>query len=298
MCFGRASLTVTRFGEKDAVVLLPAFAALRRRQAGGYREVGRTEALARIEERASRNRTRVREFALAARLTRSDLRELDDHRLLGLVREGIRDGRLIAMRAVADQQPALSETTRRRRLVREIEARTRGRLTHEGRRYQLVADSDVAGMPDRDYYEVVRRDTASQVLDALAVEPGVPPDLASLFSQARDQLTRDWRPPVSGPDGLVMLRRIRAARPVAAHREPAITPSQLKALAAAGWIEIEFVDSLGQPVGTVCRLELPDCTLVEAASDGQGLVARRDFAPGLCRLSLPDLDAERWHLET
>jgi hypothetical protein len=77
-------------------------------------------------------------------------------------------------------------------------------------------------------------------------------------------------------------------------REPAMTPSQLKALVAAGWIEIEFVDPQGRPVPVVCRLELPDSTQIQTSDDQHGVLARHNFAPGMCRVSLPDLDAARW----
>jgi hypothetical protein len=298
MLFGHASLSLARLGETDPVVLVPAFEALRLRQADDYCEVGCAEALALVETMASRNRTRVREFVVAARLTRADLRDIDDHRLGVLVSQAIRDGRLVALRPTREGKPVADQTVRRRRLARDIEANTGGRLELAGRRYKLLADVDLTRMRDRDQYEVVGRDAARQVLDALAADPRVSPDLARLLRQAREQLTRDWHPPISEPDGLVLLRRIPAPRAAGVARERAITPSQLRALAAAGWIEIEFVDSLGQPIAAACRLELPDSTPVETPGDGQELVARHGFAPGLCRLSLPKLDAATWRLES
>ena len=295
MLFARASLTITRNGETDPVVLVPSPDGLRLRVERGFRLVGRTEALDRFDQTASRNRTRVREFVAEARLGRQDLRELDDHRLRALVCDGIRDGRLVGMRAAAVAEAVASETTRRRRLVRDIEGR--GRLDHEGRRYRLVVDVDLASVRDRDSYEVVGRDLARQVLGALAMAPGCAADLIALLAQARDQLAADWRPPVSAPDGLILLRRLQVVPVAAASREPAITPSQLVALVAAGWIEIEFVDGLGLPVEVDCRLELPDSTRVETEGDAEGLVARHGFLPGICRLRLPSLDQARWRLE-
>jgi hypothetical protein len=298
MPFGHATLTIARYGEVGPVVLVPSLDGLRLRVEQGFRLLGRTESLDRFDEAASRNRTRVREFVAAARLGRFDLRALDEHRLRAIVRDGIRDGRLLGMRAAARAGAVASETIRRRRLVGDVEARTGGWLDHEGRRYRLVVDVDLARLPERDSYEVQSRERAGQVLGALAMAPGCAAELIALLGQARDQLTADWRPPVSAPDGLVLLRRMRALAVAAANGEPAITPSQLVALVAAGWIEIEFVDEVGQPVEVDCQLELPDATRIEAKGDAQGLVARHGFLPGTCRLRLPNLDAGRWRLQT
>jgi hypothetical protein len=295
MLFGRASLNLTRLGETEAAVLVPAPEALRLRRMGGFCEVAPAEALARIEALPSRNRTSVRDFVSAAQLTRADLRDTDDHRLRVLLNHAIREGRVVALRPAPETKPAGGETARRR-LVRDIEARTRGQLELAGHRYRLVVGADLARLPNRDQYQVVRRDQAGQVLDELAVAPGVSPDLARLFVQAAEQLSPDWRPPIGRPDGLVLLCRIPPARVTPVARERAITPSQLRALEAAGFIEIEFVDSLGRPMAAACRLELPDATPVETSGEGQELVARHGFAPGLCRVSLPRLDAATWRL--
>ena len=117
-----------------------------------------------------------------------------------------------------------------------------------------------------------------------------------MSQDAREQLSPDWRPAIGKPDGLVLLCRIPPARVAPVARERAITPSQLRALASAGWIEIEFVDSLGQPIAAACRVELPDSATVETDGDGQETLAGHGFAPGLCRVSLPKLDAATWRL--
>jgi len=200
------------------------------------------------------------------------------------------------VRASRETRQVADQTACRRLLVREIDQSTGGRLELAGRRYKLVADCDLANVPGRDQYEVLNRDLAGRLLDGLAASPGTSPELIRLLGQAREQLTRDWRRPFSEPDGLILLRRIPVPRRSAVAHEPAITPSQLKALAEAGWIEIEFVDSLGQPIAASCRLELPDCTPVATGDDGQKLVARHGFVPGLCRVSLPKLDAAVWRL--
>jgi hypothetical protein len=294
MLFGRGTLSISRLAEQDGVVLASASAALRLRAEGGYTEAGRTEAIRLFDQAVSRNRPDVRKFAAEARLTSADLSRTSDPRLLALVRDCIRDGRVVALRkAASEPNGAESALVVRRRLLRDIEARTRGRLEQGGRRYKLVADVELAKLPDRDRHEVVDREGARQILEAVASLSG-DPELAVLLGQARDQLTADWRPPFGRPDGLILLRRVRGIELAAMRREPAITPSQWKALSEAGWIEIEFVDTSGKPVGVGCRLELPDCTLVEARDE---VVARRGFVPGICRLCLPKVDAAVWSLE-
>jgi hypothetical protein len=289
MLFGHASLPLTPLWERERVVLVPAVVAARLGAEGGCHEVEPREALRLFDELPSRNRSSVREFAAAARLLGGT--PCDDCRLHVLVRAAIRDGRVKGVRAGA---PAGDLGARRaaelRRLVRAIEAR--GRIACDGRRYKLVADLDLARLPDRDSYEVVGREPARAVLARMAEAPGVDGQLSALLGRAREKLTADWRPPFGTPDGLILLRRVPALAAVV--REPAVTPSQLRALAAAGWIEVEFVDPQGRPVTALCRLELPDSTQVETRDD---LVARRNFAPGLCRVSLTGLDAARWNLK-
>jgi hypothetical protein len=199
------------------------------------------------------------------------------------------------MRAGAKRMDRVaSGRAEQRRLVRAIASG--GRLAHAGRRYKLLADVDLARLRDRDDYEVVGRERAREILSALAAEASVEASRGGLLVEAREKLTRDWRPPLGQPDGLVLLCWV--PREVAVARESAITPSQLRALAAAGWIEIEFVDPQGRPVPLICRLELPDSTQIETSDDQQGVVARYNFAPGMCKLSLPKLDAARWTVKT
>jgi hypothetical protein len=290
MLFGNSTLSVTPMWEKDRVVLVPAIEAARLRAEGACQEVEAAQALRRFDDLPSRDRSRVREFAMAARLAGNSLHDTDEPQVHALVRAAIRDGRVKGVReGTRGRDPAANARAELRRLARAIEAR--GRLAHAGRRYRLVADVELARLPDRDSYEVVIRERASEILTALATEPGTDPQLGALLAQARDKLTRDWRPPF-WPDGLILLRRVPTV--AAAVREPAITPSQLRALAEAGWIEIEFVDPQGRPVPVICRLELPDSTRIEASDDAGGVVARHNFAPGMCRVSLPGLDAARW----
>jgi hypothetical protein len=57
----------------------------------------------------------------------------------------------------------------------------------------------------------------------------ISPASADLLKQASDKLTKDWSPP-SQPDGLILLRRIFTPQAATSNNEPAITPSQLRAM--------------------------------------------------------------------
>ena len=164
-----------------------------------------------------------------------------------------------------------SAAAEQRRLVREIDGKTRGRLNHSGRRYRLVADVDFRKVQDRDSYEVVRHDDAAKTLDALARESGTSADLAGLFAEAKQKLTPDWRPPLA-PDGLILLRRINSPQALSAAVAESITPSQMKKMMTkTEWIEI------------------PNGSVVEGNFDEQGLWGDYDIDPGQCKLILPDV---------
>jgi hypothetical protein len=125
-----------------------------------------------------------------------------------LIENSIRGGALVAIKkvdpAVLANRP-VDPAVMKLRVIRSIESKTGDKLTEPGRHYRLLRDIDFERFPERNYYHVVRRDEAKQILDALASRPGTSAELAELFGKARDQLTRDWRPPFS-PDGLILLR--------------------------------------------------------------------------------------------
>jgi hypothetical protein len=96
-------------------------------------------------------------FDFGPSLDRLHLRVEQGYRLVGL------PDALVGFDAVA---------SRNRTRVREFIAATRGRLDHKRRRRRLVVDADLATTPERDRYEVVRREIAHQVPGALAMVPG------------------------------------------------------------------------------------------------------------------------------
>jgi len=169
----------------------------------------------------------IRRFVLEARLTGFPLREVDDEKLRQLIRQAITDRRLLALRKGEVAGKATSKTVEQRRLVRQIEQQTRDQLAYGGRRYKLVVDVDLAKEPGRNNYDVVGHDEARRVLDGLAKQAGTAGDLATLLGQASAKVSPDWRPPITAPDGLILLRRNLAPAATAPNDEPALTPSQL-----------------------------------------------------------------------
>jgi hypothetical protein len=120
---------------------------------------------------------------------------------------------------------------------------------------------------------VVPRDDAKRTLDHISKDPGIAGDLATLLGKARDQLTPDWRPPLA-PNGLVLLRRIRAQNQVAASQAPAVTPSQLRAMMESEKLLqffARFVDERGKLVtGFTGEFEHggdPKCDMAFSSSD-------------------------------
>ncbi len=255
---------------------------------GGYEAVPAWHAGPHLDGMARRGLPRIRTFIKRARLSSFPLSAIPDEKLLALLRGGLKSGSLVVLRE-GGLAEAVGDLAKQRRLIRDIERLLRGRLSHNGRQYRLIADQDLNRLPDRDYYEVVRRDEALQILAGIAerAAPGGP-QLGALLMSAQAKLTKDWRPPMV-PDGLVLLRRIVV---VGSHTDmaPAITPSQLRRqLLKTGWIEIEVVDDQGVPYTGPYRVELPDGSIAQGNFDANGLWGNYDIDPGQCTLILPEI---------
>jgi outer membrane protein OmpA-like peptidoglycan-associated protein len=247
------SLSITPIWRDEKIVLVGALDALRLLREGGYEAVDPGKALWDFERGNHRSNWEMRDFASRARLSSFPMSSLSDSKVSDLIKTGIKNRNLIALKRGEQSAGATRRagpTAGMRRLVRNIEAKTRGRLSQAGRYYKLVADVDLAKIPDRDSYEVVRHDDARQVLEALAAQANTPADLGVLFGKARDQLSPDWRPS-SAPEGLILLRRNNARDAVASSNEPAISPSQLRDLMEEEkpiQFFARFVDERGKPV--------------------------------------------------
>jgi len=221
-----------------------------------------------------RCRQALRGFGASLRLCGIPLTSIDDQRLLDIVRGHVRAGSLVGVREDPRATPKTGEdSARQRQLVRRIESAFRGRISVGGRSYKLVADIDLGKVPRREDHEVVRRDDAVKVLEALTAQHGGP-DVRDLLGQASARLTCDWRPPVTEPNGLVLLRRLPVMAAVGVETGPALTPSQIVKLRAAEdsvSFEVVVLGPGGEPVRDLrSTIETPDGETHEDALDSSG----------------------------
>jgi hypothetical protein len=262
------SLSRTMFDE-DAVVLVASTTWLGLRAEGGYHEVDTRKALWMLENLDHRRQMDIRAFVAEARVSSFPLSQLRDHAVLELLRNAIRDGRLIAIQKGGAATKAPSTTVELRRLVAEIEKATRGKLPYRGRQHKLVVDVGFASLPGRDYYEVASQSEARAVLDGIAKES---PASADLLKQASEKLSKDWRPPFQ-PDGLVLLRRIPVQATAPKDDGPALSPSQMKDLLQKEELvlELEHLYHDDEPVHEApFTVELSDGSTVKGQLDAKG----------------------------
>jgi hypothetical protein len=295
-------LSLARFGDDDSqsIVLVKSMDALRLCRDAAWEEVSDSAALWDFEGESHRLRWKTRTFALQIGLVSPYSTGGNDWDLIELVGNSIKHGQLVGLRKcraapAKESEPPLAQ----RRLVRDIEAQTGGRIVEGGRQYKLAAGGDVDGIAARNSFEVVGHDEAGQVLDAIAKQLSARPAVAALLAKARDMLSRDWHPPLA-PDGLVLLRKIVAPRVAASHDGPAITPSQMKAMLERTWYEILLVDEVGQALsGVELRIEIQGDAQT-GKTDGEGVLRVRDAARGDATVHFADAPAlldmlnERW----
>jgi hypothetical protein len=235
----------------------------------------------------------VRRFVAEAQLTSGPISLLSDHVLRDLIARAIRDGRLVGVVRGGASRAAPDGAVLQRRLVRDIDQR--GRLHLAGRHYRLVADVDWAKLPDRDSYQVVRREDARHVLGELARLSGAAADLPALLAQASDRLSSDWRPPVTAPEGLVLLRRVPRSSTDSESEGPALTPSMMKAMVGQAALLIHVVDLKKKPQqGLAFQILAPDGTSVTGKLDKEGRAKATSVSPGVFGVSFPELDGADW----
>ena len=285
-----ASLPLLPPWRKDRLLLVRSTDAIRLCREGGYEALPVRLASAELRHLGRRDMVEVRSFLAHARVPITSLTSLGDTRLMSVLTDFVRNLELVVLREREDGAGKKDDpSAEQRRLVREIEVKSRHRLSLHGRQYRLVPDNALAALADRDRWEVVGRRDADRVLDGLTRQAAVESQpLAELLSRAHGKLSRDWRPPLS-PDGIVLLRRIVVAQSVAPDLGPTLTPSQMKKLAIkTDWIEIEVKDDLGNPYTGAYRVQLPDGTFAEGSFDETGLWGDHDIDPGQCKMLLPE----------
>jgi outer membrane protein OmpA-like peptidoglycan-associated protein len=263
-------------GDDDprCMVLVRTIDALRLRRQGDIEAVDSSLAVWQFErERRSLARA-IRDFVCRREVGGFEGYRSSDRELASWLAEGIRRGDFVALRRRRAASATETDTTlAERRLLREIAGTTRGQLSTGGRRYRLVAGADLPGTPDRDRYEVVRREEAVRALGAIGAEQGSRGDLPGLLERAAAMLSPDWRPPLA-PKGLVLLREIAVPRVVASQPAAAITPSQMRALMESEKplsFFARFVDEHGEPVsGFTGDFEHGDDPKCDLAFSGPG----------------------------
>lgn len=221
-----ATLSLSRMmADADEAVLVASTRWPALRVDGGFHEIDSRKALWLFENLGRHSFMDVRHFA--ATIGHFDIHRMSDDQVLALIRNALRDGRVVAIQKGAADAAVSSATAELRAILKQVEARTRGKLAFQGRNYKLVVDVDLAKLPGRDCYDVVSQTEARAVLTGIAKES---PPAAGTIAKAWDKLTKDWRAPFSEPDGLILLRRIPVQATAPKDDGPAITPSQMKAL--------------------------------------------------------------------
>ena len=231
----------------------------------------------------------LRDFVARAKLRGTPLSQTNDATVLAFVRAALRAGDLVAVRKTdgAGQGDPSNDLGQ---LVQRIERDVRGALRHHGRHYKLVVAQVLAATPERDSYQVVPQAEARKVLTSIAEQATGQTALVPLLEQASDNLSRDWRPPLS-PTGLVLLRRTLRPIALATATETAISPSALRKLKDEGWIEIAFVDGGGEPVPDVSfDLRLADGQNQSGKTNKKGSARLEGITPGECKVRFPNVD--------
>jgi hypothetical protein len=295
--FGLDILPLTPIWERDnPIVLVPFHGAMDLCRQEGCEKLAVREALRRFDDavttRAMSITWEIRDFLSHARLSGLVLCDTKDSHLVPIVRRAIERDDIVGLRKGEKSKATHNETAEQRQLVRKIEQIVRTSFSHSGRQYRLVVDVDLAKTPSRDSYEVVDHDDAKRVLDGVAKQSGIVPELTALLGQAREKLTRNWHPPLQ-PDGLILLRRIRQSSAFVKDTGPAITPSQMAKLLDT--IEISLVDGNGEPMaGEAWEIVLPDGSKRSGQLDESGRAAVTGIPSGNCSVTFPQLDPHTW----
>jgi hypothetical protein len=234
----------------------------------GYRKVAAATTIAQLRRMSRTLERQMSDFLSRTTLDLPGGRARTQQQLVLEIADYIKHDIYVGLQRSRAELWADDPSTEERRLARNIRDATRGRIHVGGRRYNLVAGADMAGVSDRNSYEVVRRDEAAQVLEALAQQHAAQTRLAEDLLKARAKLSPDWRPPMK-PKGIVLLRRL-AAQAVAPHQPaPAITPSQMRAMmqkqpGIITYLEVpEFIASGGETVQLRYGFDDPDGRLTD-----------------------------------
>ncbi len=74
------------------------------------------------------------------------------------------------------------------------------------------------------------------------------------------------------------------------------TPAIVVSPDKSSWVEIELVDTDGNPVpGEEYQIVVPGGTTVDGTLDAQGQARVEGIDPGTCQITFPNLDKKSWH---
>jgi N-acetylmuramoyl-L-alanine amidase len=279
------------------IILIPSWRWHDLRREGGYEEADRWQAVWGLNRLSDFNLIKARGFVADAELRCPGrmlaLPQLSDHEVRSAIIRAIEEHRIIAIRKDAGptrRPQGKGSSVELRRLIEQVEKA--GRLSFQGRQYKLVVADDLP-LQARETYAVVSSPEAHAVLDGLAKES---PAFADVLGQAAEQIGKDWRPSVSGPAGLVLLRWIPG--PVTAPKAddaPSITPSQMKALVETASLEIHLVDLSGIAQNDIAfEITKPDGGVERGKLDKDGRARARSSKPGTFVVKFPELDGADW----
>jgi outer membrane protein OmpA-like peptidoglycan-associated protein len=216
--------------EARQIVLVDSIDALWLCRDGEYKTVPAWATTWEFERQGSSLAWHIRSFASQSNMMALQGHWLREESIAATILRGIDNGELVGIRRKhADVSASKDPVIESQRLVRDLESKTRGRLSEGGRQFKLVAGADLPGIPDRDSYEVVSNQEARRVLGTWVEQAGTRADLATLLGKAQDMLSPDWHPPMTA-NGVVLLRKIIARHVASVTPEAAITPSQLRAM--------------------------------------------------------------------
>jgi hypothetical protein len=273
------------------VILVRATDGIRLSRKGSHEKIPTHRAYSCMDGGRKPDMDSVRSFVARARLLRSSLSSFSDQELLSHIRNWLRTEELVVLQEY-EGGGEVSHLVEQRRLVAEIERKTRKRLSYSGRQYKFVADTDLRRLGDRDRYEVVNREEAKWILDGLIDQIGDSTGSRKLLAKARDMLTRDWRPPLF-PDGLILLRRIPEQTAPTTTWEPPITPSQYaNLLKPKTWIEIEVLYEDNSPYTGPHLIAQAGSNSSAGSLDGNGFWGKYEIDPGTYAFSLPPAQGE------
>jgi hypothetical protein len=290
--WGPRFLSLSLWNTKNPVVLAAGPVFISSWRQSGWDPLPPMEALREFDCAPRFDSVQLRHFVASNGLASRRLPTFRDREVVAFVRASIRRGDVLVLQQGSSAAAPSNDTLELRRLLAQIEKRFRDGLTFQGRRYKLALGENLANVPGRNSYEVVAQAEARAVLEGIAKES---PAGSDPLAKAREKIGKDWRPPFSQPEGLVLLRRI--PLPTSAPKEdvPAITPSQMKALMDKATLEIHVVDLTGVPQeGLAYSIDMPDGGSAQGKLDKDGCATARSSQPGIFTVSFPDLDGADW----